>query len=62
MGDGTISIIFNLMYLIFWAAVVRKMQRKLGNGSLSLAPRYSFSQRIGQWRGHISRLGNQKWA
>jgi hypothetical protein len=62
MGDATISIIFNLMYLVFWAAALRKMQRKSGNGSLNLAPQYSFSQRIGQWRGHILRLRNQKWA
>jgi hypothetical protein len=62
MGDATFSIIFNFMYIVFWAVVIRKMQRKLGNGSLSLALQYSFLQRIGQWREHIYRLSSRKWA
>jgi hypothetical protein len=62
MGDATASIIFNLMYLVFWVVAIRKMQRKLGNSSLSLVPQYSFSQLISQWREHILRLSSQKWA
>jgi hypothetical protein len=62
MEDATISLIFNLMYLLFWVAVIRKLQRKIGNGSLSLALQYSFLQRIGQWRNHIYRFSSRKSA
>ena len=62
MGDATASIIFNLIYLVFLATVLRKMQRKWGNDSLNLVPQYSVSQLIGQWRDQILRLSSRKWA
>ncbi|MBE7552752.1 MAG: hypothetical protein HS126_16910 [Anaerolineales bacterium] len=60
MGDSTASIIFNLLYLFFWIAILKKMQRRWGNTSHNLAPQYNFSQRIGQWRGQIHWLGSRK--
>jgi hypothetical protein len=61
MGDATISIIFNLIYLIFWIAAFKKLKRKSGHNSLNLAPQYSFSHVISQWRTYVFRLNDQKW-
>jgi hypothetical protein len=60
MGDSTASIIFNLLYLFFWVAIIKKMQRRLGHNPQNLALQYNFSQLIGQWRGQVHRLGSRK--
>lgn len=60
MGDASASIIFNLLYLFFWIAIIKKMQRRWDHNPQNLAPQYNFSQRIGQWRGQLHRLGSRK--
>lgn len=62
MGDATVSIIFNLIYLVFWAAVIKKMRRQLAKNTPTLISLNSLSQLLGQWYGFILRLGNGKWA
>ena len=60
MGDSTASIIFNLLYLVFWVAIIKKMQRRLGHNPQNLALQHNFSHLIGQWRGQIHPLGSRK--
>ncbi|GAB4422687.1 MAG: hypothetical protein Fur0044_20690 [Anaerolineae bacterium] len=62
MGDATISIIFNLIYLVFWIAVIKKMRRQLDKDTPPLTSLNNFSQLLGQWYSYILRLGNGKWA
>jgi len=62
MGDATVSIIFNLIYLVFWVAVIKKMRRQLAKDAPTLISLNSLSQLFGQWYGYILRLGNRKWA
>lgn|GEM_PF-6353948 len=56
MGDATISIIFNLIYLFFWIAVIKKMRQHLAKDTPTLTSLNNLSQLLSQWYGYILRF------